>query len=514
MNFFIRSWPMAIVFLMWMIDSAIHTPVPAVNEPQYLGKARFIWDSSWAEGDFFLESSNPHWGFYAAIGWFTRLMPLDAAAWCARGLGYALLAFGWTRLVRTTLGRTVLAIPAAGLFLLCASLGNLSGEWLVGGIEGKVFSYACLFASIADWLERRSNRALAWLGAAVTFHPVIGAWGLVCGAAVEFARRFRREPLWPSQWRDIGPPVGWFLLCAAPGLIPALMALGGGTSEESARATFMQVFIRLRHHLDPTTFSSTAWLCYAVMVSVAAVGWWKARQQPNPAVLHRRRDWLATFVCGTIVIALVGAMIGWHTGPAWTMPLRDFRGFLLKFYPFRLADVFVPLAFAFVVAHWAGTRRHPQREVLLGRAVATAILTLGIALALPQVDRNPSRMSPQRLSQWIAVAEWIEQNTPQGSIIVTPVQHWGFRWYAQRAEYVNYKDAPQDTQNLIEWERRLAVVRGWWESSSTGLFSRHDLERLRAETGAAYLVTLASARRFSEQPVYDNGSYRVYQLPE
>lgn len=505
---------MAIVFLMWMIDSAVHTPVPAVNEPQYLGKARFIWDPSWARGDFFLESSNPHWGFYAAIGWLTRLMSLEAAAWCARVLGYALLAYGWTRLARATLGRTVLAIPAAGVFLLCASLGNFSGEWLVGGIEGKVFSYACLFASIADWLERHPNRALAWLGGAVTFHPVIGAWGLVCGGLVEVTHRVWKKTPWPTREREVAAPVAWFALCAAPGLIPALLALGGGLSQDSARATFMQVFIRLRHHLDPTTFSHTAWICYGLMAFVAALAWWRARSHQHPAVVRRRRDWLATFIGIAILIALVGTAIGWHGGPAWTMPLRDARGFLLKFYPFRLADVFVPLAFAFVIAHWVGTRRHRREELLLGRSVAVAILTLGIALALPQIDRNPSRMSAQRLSQWIAVAEWIEQNTPHGSVIVTPVQHWGFRWYAQRAEYVNYKDAPQDTSNLIEWERRLAVVRAWWESSATGLFHHQDFARLRDETGATYLVTLAATRRFSEQPIYDNGLYRVYRLPE
>ena len=308
--------------------------------------------------------------------------------------------------------------------------------------------------------------------------------------------------------------VGLLLVCAAPGLIPALLTLGGATSEEAARATFMQVFIRLQHHLDPTNFSATAWLAYAAMLAACGIGWWKIRKGNSPLELAQPNRWFARFVLVTAFVALVGTAIGWHVQPAWTMPYRDLRGLLLKFYPFRLADVFIPIAFAFLITRWLCLRPGRGRKAVRARSFGLAAITLGIALTIPAPDANPTSMPPRRLATWLDVAEWAEEETPPGSVIVTPTGHWGFRWYSNRAEYVNYKDAPQDAAGLLEWERRLAVIRDWWESSETGRYSQADLNRLGRKTGADYLVTIAMTRRFDVPPVYDNGTYRVYRLSD
>lgn len=513
MKRFIPQWPTAIVFLMWMVDSAIHAPVPAVNEPQYLGKAKHLWDASWAAGDFFLNSSNPHWAFYAAIGWLTLFLPLEAVAWVGRIVGYALLAFGWTRLARSLLSSSILAIPAAGIFLLCASIGNFSGEWIIGGIEGKVFSYGCLLAGIAAWLEARPVPALAWLGGALAFHPIVGGWGIGCIAVVEVLARLRSGRWKPESPKHAAIGVGLLLLFSLPGLVPALISLFSPT-EHAARATYIQVFVRLKHHLDPTTFSPIAWAAYAGMLLACGVKWsllLGRRSSDESPTRHRR---FAGFVMMTVVIALAGSIIGWHApGASWTMPLRDLRGFLLKFYPFRLADVFIPIAFALITSAWICIPWRRERQRPLGRTLGVGIIALGVALMIPAPDANPTGMSPTRRADWIAVAKWTSHHTPPGTVIVIPTHHWGFRWYSDRAIYVSYKDAPQDAAGLLEWERRLAVIRRWWESTD-GLYDHEDLARLQEATKAGYLVTRASPLRFDTPPVYDNGSYRVYQLPK
>ncbi|MGC1273420.1 MAG: DUF6798 domain-containing protein, partial [Planctomycetaceae bacterium] len=144
--------------------------------------------------------------------------------------------------------------------------------------------------------------------------------------------------------------------------------------------------------------------------------------------------------------------------------------------------------------------------------IGVALLAFAGSLLIASPDRNPSRMPPRQLAAWVDAARWVRSNTQSGTVIVTPFRQWGFRWYAHRAEYVNYKDAPQDAPGLLEWERRQAVLIDWWESSPDGRFDGDDLRRLGKATDAEYLVTSASPLRFTIDAVYENGAYRVYKL--
>src|SRR5690606_21616877 len=64
-----------LLLLLFLAYSFWCRPVPSVNEPHYLTKAKHYWQPSWCAGDFFLESSNPHLVFYRTVGaltqWFT-----------------------------------------------------------------------------------------------------------------------------------------------------------------------------------------------------------------------------------------------------------------------------------------------------------------------------------------------------------------------------------------------------------------------------------------------------------
>jgi hypothetical protein len=61
---------------------------------------------------------------------------------------------------------------------------------------------------------------------------------------------------------------------------------------------------------------------------------------------------------------------------------------------------------------------------------------------------------PQRFQEWLAVCEWIRENSPADSLWLTPKHQQTFKWYAQRAEVVSWKDVPQDNASIIEWYRR------------------------------------------------------------
>src|SRR6056297_2406576 len=84
------------IALFWAAYLSIQVPVPGVNEPHYLCKAKHFWDASYCPGDFFLDSSNTHYVFYLTFGVLTKWMPLATVAILGRVIGVTLLATGWT----------------------------------------------------------------------------------------------------------------------------------------------------------------------------------------------------------------------------------------------------------------------------------------------------------------------------------------------------------------------------------------------------------------------------------
>jgi len=276
----------AAVFLSFLAYSAVQAPVPGPNEPHYLCKAKHYWNPDFCSGDFFLESSNAHLVFYQTVGWMTRWLSLEQTAWIARLIAYALLAFGWTRLVgKFTAGR-MSPLWAAWVYLAAVTVGNLSGEWIVGGVEAKVFSYGFLFWALASVMESRWKTAGVFGGLSISFHPVVGCWGVIAAASaaglLTIGRRFgitvRDNTVWrsdrttvrgdaenPGEWlRRSAVPVLLLVVLSLPGVVPAVGLLLSGDNANAAQANRIQVFIRLGHHLDPVRFGTVAWGRYDI----------------------------------------------------------------------------------------------------------------------------------------------------------------------------------------------------------------------------------------------------------
>ncbi|MGH7129575.1 MAG: DUF6798 domain-containing protein, partial [Planctomycetaceae bacterium] len=173
---------MVLVFAGFFTYSAVRCPPPGVNEPHYLAKAKHFWNPDWCRGDLFLESADAHFVFYQTVGLLTRAFTLEQTAWIGRALALALLAVGWTELFSRLVPGRWSSLWAAWLFLLLQTLGNLSGEWVVGGVEAKVFAYGLVLWGLAFLLDRRWNRAALCAGLAISVHPVVGIWSLVAAA--------------------------------------------------------------------------------------------------------------------------------------------------------------------------------------------------------------------------------------------------------------------------------------------------------------------------------------------
>ncbi len=536
-----QMWPVLIaVWATFLLYGLIAAPVPAVNEPHYLCKSKHFWQPDWCDRDFFLASRNAHTVFYATIGGLTRFFSFTQAALFGRILATFVLAWGWTRCWSQLFFTKWAVLWSAWIFLIFSACGNFSGEWLVGGVEGKVPCYGFLLAAFGDVLRRRFVLAAIWAGLAVSFHPVVGVWGLLAFAlswvlerVIDANRQKRRrmqsaalsegrlkgkansltetEPVPHLSLGSILLPCVILIVFALPGLIPVYQLLTEAVSPETRRAgTYIQVYYRLAHHLDPMLFPFRSYACYVLLV----LFWLCSCRWGGRTIAKKRLDHI---VFWSLMFAVAGILIGWGPRPPIRMPFYDQRMNLLKFYPFRLADVLMPIAVAVSLVSvlertafkstspktWGAFISHPLW-------LLTFVFIAGLWRAHSMTETN--RYSLEDRADWLDVCSWIDHNLPSDALVQTPTNGWAFKWFARRAEYVAFKDCPQDAAGIVEWNTRLNFLQKWFENNYVDEFySAGELKSLRQKTGLTHLLT-DRLGPLELEPIYRNGTFQVYDL--
>jgi len=532
--------------------------VPGVNEPHYWTKSAHFWDSSFGAGDLFLESGNAHWLFYATFGALTKCFSLPIAVWVARFLLWIFVALGWTWMVRSMFASTNTNQPSANRFstsrrsdipwvaTLCGAgwlagmhWGHWAGEWVVGGAEAKVAAYACIFGALGCFFRQQAWLAWPLLGLASAMHIVTGVWVIGCCAVVSFVlsdpgpRRMRR---WLAE--NAGPLViGLGLACI--GAIPALAMDWGSPSETVGKAAEIQVYGRLGHHLAPSLFADLRWQSFGILLAIGCLVHGFAIREPFQRWPWGVR-WLFANAWLALGIACLGAMIDFGVGAVD----RTLAAKILKYYWFRWNDVAWPLGVAAVVAAMAygflgwKTDRRSDRPVQQWIA-ATWLVGLGALLIgsrfldnsrawIPFGDKarflskwDDEETQRQHYRDWLAVCEWISENTEPGELWLTPRNQQSFKWHTHRSELASTKDMPQNSRAIFEWAARLDDAYQLNEEKIQIPWTTERLWELHKKYGFRYVLLDQRVPRqgppllpiLYPPPGEDNATFSVFEIP-
>lgn len=524
-------------------------PIPGTNEPHYLSKARAAADPDWCVNDFFLQSQNAHAVFFAVVGPFAKALPFTLVLVAGRFFSLLLLAIGLHSLCLAVGCGGRRAIVAVALFFLIGRTGNFSGEWVIGGFESKVPAYGFAFLSLACCLRNRLNPTLVrymlaglFAGLAVAWHPVVGMWTAIAISMTEVW--LWRTPS-PSDNTDCQGVASLLrrgsvfcvtsIVVALPGLVPALQMLLSSDLDVAMKqdAKQIQVFYRLAHHLDPTKFPAIAWWHTAVLIAIlcCTVFWIRKRQLASPigkteehgvaanVQLGGGEIYLLKFLVCTAIIATVGVGIGWHGESVANLEGRHWRASLLQFYPFRLFDAFLPLSVAIFLSAIPATKfsetnaDHKNHDSKSDTAMLVTIMlmvTVCAAAALATQPEAPSGYNRPLFTEWKQACAWLKANTAKDALIFAPRESFALKLYAERAEYVSFKDCPQDAAGIVEWNRRLWNLNRWSKQSyKDRVFRRDELQSLHQKTGIDYVLTRRLGP-FTVAPVWEGKSWRIY----
>jgi hypothetical protein len=487
---------------------------PDVNEAHYLCKARHYWDPQWCAGDLFLESADAHQVFYWTFGWVAALVSLPVAAWAGRLLTWFLLAWSWWRLSGALVPGRYWSWVSVGLFSALLRWGHMAGEWVFGGVEAKGFAFVLLFLALEALARGRWNRMWLLLGAASSFHVLVGGWSLVAGLIAWLLGGGR-----PSL-RGMAPSMVGGGLLSLVGLVPAL-ALNASAAPALVEVTNrIYVYGRLSHHLVFHELPPQ-WIARHLGLWLL-VGWglWRLK---GSARLRR----LSRFVAGAALVAGVGICLDLCLlhAPSWSAAL-------LRYYWFRLSDVMAPLAAALIAVLAV------RRQLLLRGALAPLACVLLLVVAnlaqwlwvtwrdprpraiVQTVAGAPSRLLARQYDEWREVCQWVASHTPTDALVLTPRDQQSFKWYAQRAEVVTWKDVPQDAAGIARWWQTMMVVyppgHSWQGLAGHG---EQRLLELADEYGFQYIVVdRTRSRGLSFPRLYPvasrQGYYEVYRVPE
>ncbi len=491
-----------LIFAVFFVQGAV--PVPDVNEPYYLGKAIHFWNPDWVQGDFFLDSADTHSVFYFTFGWLSLLLPPAVLARTGRLLTWGLLAWAWRRLSTAVVPRPWCSVLSAALMVCLVEHFNMAGEWIVGGVEAKGFSYVLVLLGVEAIVRDRWNRAWLFLGAATAFHVIVGGWSVVAAGIAWLVLGKDRPAL-----RSMAPALFGGLVLALPGLIPSLL-LNLGTDAETIRsANQVYVYERLAHHLSITQMPGRYIFRFVLLLAIWIV---LCLRTPEDKTLCR----LQAFVTGSLAIMLLGIAI---------TPLacfdRPLCASLLRFYWFRLSDVAVPLGVAIGTVSFIQHLGWKRRVFWSAVAIVVASVHVGVHAVEraiptpPRADRLPDYVAWRQACDWVASSVEI----PPDARFITPRMAQTFKWYAGRPEVGNWKEIPQDAITMVQWWRRMCDMHStgsevpWqrWHVSLAELGAMR-LRQLGAEYDADYVITFARPR-LPLKAVYENRTYIIYQIP-
>ncbi len=516
-------WALEVLLLVGLFFIYAGDSAPMVNEAHYLVKAKNYWDPGWCSQDMFVASENAHATFYVFFGWPTKYLSLAETAWLGRLVGWLLLAIGLQRLSSVLFRQSFLSPAVALLWIAGVEYGNLAGEWVVGGIEAKVPAYGLILLALSCLVERRWNWVWVLLGGAAAFHVLSGGWAVIAAMGCWWMTE-RRRPCGVKLFTPalfLGGAISLF------GLGPALSMSFGADSEQAATAARIYSYFRIKHHLLPADFFLGWYLRFSALVLMMVGG----------LSLYRNRDEairiFGWFVSATLGISVAGLLLGFLPPYA-----PDLAAKLLRYYWFRLADAMVPLMVAVLVTRMVLDHRGKIR--LIGYVgVLLAVMLCGNSVwrsarrAVPPSVSNDllgfeagasAEVQQQVYRDWLNVCRWARRSSDEQEVFLTPRNQQTFKWFAERAEVVNWKDVPQNPSALLEWYERFSEVYpsriGNRRTANRVSIRYPSLLALREKYGVRYLIV---DRRVTGENlplicIYPmatevNETYAVYELP-
>lgn len=444
------------------------------NEAPILPLAKQFGDPSWIPGDFYYNSP-PSYRllFLQLFAPLTIHFGFLATSILGRLAGYTLISIAIV-LISQKLGiKLSTVLVALSLFLyLNPKQSMIAQEWLIGGIESKVFAYGFLLLSLLFLSEHKYGKMALCLGLTNSFHLLVGGWAsfILCLStwnthhSIGILKRSRLEQL---------KLLGWYVIGSIFAIYPLILELSYQFLEKanpetealSIPASFLYTFLRTPHHINPQSWPIATWLIPFVYLSILIVIHRISCSQAQETQEQNEKDTFAAELRRFAFYSTVPIGLGLLAIPF------DRQGTFLQYYPFRVGAIMVPLITCLFLSQWLEQQSDHHLGKRLGKQVTIVLMSIvlgGVMLVKShgfwhdlKVLKDFPVQAKIASPEWVEMCFWIRDSLPSDRVVLSsPATGDNFTWLSEHPSVVKFRLVPAASQSIAEWYYRLQDLSG------------------------------------------------------
>ena len=368
--------------------------------------AKATFNDNWIPNDWYLNLEITYrYLFGYTIGFFLETFGIIQTIIVGRLVSYLLIAISIQHLIEIINNKSFNALSylAIVLFYTFFSFGNGAGEWMVGGLETKVFAYAFSILALAMFLEKKLKLGFLFAGLTLSFHLLIGIYSIIC--LTPFFFFYQREA--KLFYVDALKAIPFLIVTGSIGIYGIVNQLFFSESSISNIGWDIYVNLRVPHHTLPNFFPFELWIKMAIFTAINIGFIVKLRNQKIKLISY--------YALFSVIISLIGIMIFWISGANHN----------LKYYFFRFSDVALPLITLLNVSYFLNEKIKdaPRKVQTLFRYSVFVIMLLFVApkaIIFTENFASDIQTFKARTSDDIAMENWVKNNTDKTKTFIVP----------------------------------------------------------------------------------------------
>lgn len=326
-----------------------------------------------------------------------------------------------------------------------------AGEWIVGGLEAKVFAYSLCIFSLSSFLKDNHKRGFLFAGLSLSMHLLVGVYNLFCLIPLLLSCLKQKK----IEFINLLQGISYFMIAGIIGISEIINSLFLNTSQIiQEKGWDIYVNIRVPHHVIPD-FSSNTWIKLIILTLVTLL-FLKSK--------HHTKRLVALYSLSSIIIIVIGFVIYYFL-----------ESHYMRYYFFRFSDVILPFLTLVLIA----TLHHRIKYIyllLISIIIIPNIIkkdSLSEFLSSKSYNINSIKAKTNQLhrkqesSQDTKISEWIIQNTNNSDQFIVPPDNLYFcistereifvSWWMLPSQY-DYKSVENLPSDMIEWYDRLKLL--------------------------------------------------------
>jgi len=451
-----------LIIVLFMFDFRI-----SYNEMDVVPYARAVFNDQWLTHDWYLNLTMPYRYFFSyPVGYFAETFGIIETISGGRLVTYLLIAVPLLGLINSlrTYSDGFLYFFALILFFMFFRNGSGAGEWMVGGLETKVFAYGFALLALTAFLKKQLWAGQAFAGLALSFHLLVGIYSLFCLLPVLYVYQREAKDFYVKFFRTL--PL--FLSTAAVGIFSIANELLFSEGGSSQLGWDFYVNIRVPHHTLPAAFNVEKWIKLGVFAGLNLLFFLKSKKQTIRLI--------ASYALFSFIISLVGiGVFFFHSS-----------GHYFKYYFFRFGDIMLPLMsllllVAFLSETQASFIRKRKKQLQLAVMVVSVIILIPFARTFITDFSTSAGQIKARTSGDVALETWVKANVSKSAEIITQPDDDFFYINYERPLFVSWKHSPQNNTDIMEWHRRLVLLNRGQEFSKVNQFKQNYVQLTETE---------------------------------